>query len=94
LAGVLPGTMATAGGIVVALLLMAAFVAYERRFLLQGLLRQQDTPTWLVLIWVPVLFIAGSGLAYPHLSVATMSSTQDPEEGRRATACDARRCHD
>jgi MFS family permease len=181
LAGVLPGTMAMAGGVVVALLLVAAFVAYERRselrvfprttyqagsplkwiyltlgllafgvavesfvplfgqqlgglpplaaglfgaaislgwsltqlgsssatrertvgrlriigplllasgFLLQGLLQREEAPIWLVVIWVPVLFVAGSGigLAYPHLSVAAMSSTQDPEEGGRAAA--------
>ncbi|WP_214316515.1 MFS transporter [Nonomuraea sediminis] len=54
----------------------------------QGLLQREDTPMWLVLVWVPVLFVAGAGigLAYPHLSVAAMSSTQDPEEGGRAAA--------
>ncbi|MEO3795875.1 MFS transporter [Nonomuraea sp. B10E15] len=57
-------------------------------FLVQGLLQRQDAPLWLVLVWVPVLFIAGAGvgLAYPHLSVAVMSSTQDPGEGERAAA--------
>ncbi|MEU0568896.1 MFS transporter [Nonomuraea sp. NPDC005983] len=56
--------------------------------LVQGLLQREDTPIWLVLVWVPVLFVAGAGigLAYPHLSVAAMSSTQDPEEGGRAAA--------
>ncbi|MFI7047987.1 MFS transporter [Streptosporangium sandarakinum] len=54
----------------------------------QGLLQRADTPIWLVLVWVPVLFVAGAGigLAYPHLSVAAMSSTSDPEEGGRAAA--------
>ncbi|MGV9779514.1 MFS transporter [Streptosporangium sp. NPDC003464] len=54
----------------------------------QGLLQREDTPIWLVLVWVPVLFVAGAGigLAYPHLSVAAMSSTSDPEEGGRAAA--------
>ncbi|GAA3206026.1 MFS transporter [Nonomuraea helvata] len=54
----------------------------------QGLLQREDTPIWLVAIWVPTLFVAGSGigLAYPHLSVAAMSSTQDPGEGQRAAA--------
>lgn len=28
-------------------------------FLVQGLPQRQDTPVWLVLCWVPVLFIAG-----------------------------------
>ncbi|MDF2705474.1 MAG: transport transrane protein [Nonomuraea muscovyensis] len=56
--------------------------------LVQGLLQREDTPIWLVVVWVPVLFAAGSGigLAYPHLSVAAMSSTSDPEEGGRAAA--------
>ncbi|MEV0353357.1 MFS transporter [Nonomuraea sp. NPDC050680] len=56
--------------------------------LLQGVLQRADTPIWLVLVWVPVLFVAGAGigLAYPHLSVAAMSSTSDPEEGGRAAA--------
>ncbi len=176
LAGVLPGTAAMAAGVVVALLLVAGFVAYERRserrvfprttyragsplkwvyltiglltfgvavesfvplfaqqlgglpplaaglfgaavslgwsltqlgsasatgrravrrlcvlgplvlalgFLVQGLLQREAAPGWLVLAWLPVLFVAGAGigLAYPHLSVAAMSSTRDPAEG-------------
>ncbi|MFC4014975.1 MFS transporter [Nonomuraea purpurea] len=56
--------------------------------LVQGLLQRADTPIWLVAVWVPVLFVAGAGvgLAYPHLAVAAMASTEDPEEGRRAAA--------
>ncbi|MET7462952.1 MFS transporter [Nonomuraea sp. NPDC005501] len=56
--------------------------------LVQGLLQRENTPILLVIVWVPVLFAAGAGigLAYPHLSVAAMSSTQDPEEGGRAAA--------
>lgn len=56
--------------------------------LVQGLLQRQETPLWLVAVWVPVLFVAGAGigLAYPHLSVAAMSRTRDPEEGRQAAA--------
>ncbi|MGR6919244.1 MFS transporter [[Actinomadura] parvosata] len=56
--------------------------------LLQGLLQRTEAPVWLVLVWVPVLFAAGAGigLAYPHLSVAAMASTRDPEEGGRAAA--------
>ncbi|MEU7003018.1 MFS transporter [Nonomuraea sp. NPDC046570] len=57
-------------------------------FLLQGLLQRDDTPIWLVLVWALVLFVAGSGIgvAYPHLSVAAMTSTRDPEEGKQAAA--------
>ncbi|MEV4173093.1 MFS transporter [Nonomuraea sp. NPDC049709] len=56
--------------------------------IVHGLLQREDTPVWLVIVWVPVLFAAGAGigLAYPHLSVAAMSSTRDPEEGHRAAA--------
>ncbi|MFG6201264.1 hypothetical protein [Nonomuraea sp. JJY05] len=54
----------------------------------QGLLQREQAPLWLVAVWVPVLLVAGAGigLAYPHLSVAAMSSTRDPEEGGRAAA--------
>jgi hypothetical protein len=57
-------------------------------FLVQGLLQRDDAPGWLVLVWVPVLFVAGAGIgvAYPHLSVAAMASTRDPAEGRQAAA--------
>ncbi|WP_067966033.1 MFS transporter [Nocardiopsis trehalosi] len=53
-----------------------------------ALLQRADPPAWLVLAWVPALLAAGAGigLAYPHLSVAAMSSTRDPGEGRRAAA--------
>ncbi|MEV0614690.1 MFS transporter [Nonomuraea sp. NPDC050404] len=63
-------------------LLLAAGLA------VQGLLQAENAPIWLVIAWVPVLYVAGAGigLAYPHLSVAAMSSTQDPEEGGRAAA--------
>lgn len=56
--------------------------------LLYGVM-QTETPTGgLILAWVPVLFLAGAGIgvAYPHLSVAAMSSTPDADEGRRAAA--------
>ncbi|MEU8780312.1 MFS transporter [Streptomyces sp. NPDC048637] len=57
-------------------------------FLVQGLLQRENAPTWWVVIWVPVLCIAGSGIgiAYPHLSVAAMAAGADPEEGRLAAA--------
>ncbi|WP_433269058.1 MFS transporter [Actinosynnema sp. CS-041913] len=57
-------------------------------FLVQGLLQRESAPILLVLAWLPVLFVAGAGigLAYPHLSVAAMGSTADPEEGKQAAA--------
>ncbi|WP_283136721.1 MFS transporter [Rhizohabitans arisaemae] len=57
-------------------------------FLVLGLIQRENPPIWLVAVWVPVLFAAGSGIgiAYPHLSVAAMSAAPDPEEGRQAAA--------
>ncbi|MFD8936108.1 MFS transporter [Streptomyces sp. NPDC059578] len=53
-----------------------------------ALLQRADAPLWLVALWVPVLWAAGAGIgiAYPHLSVAAMASTDDPAEGARAAA--------
>jgi MFS family permease len=50
-----------------------------------GLLQQDSAPIWLVLTWVPVLFVAGCGIgvAYPHLSVAAMA---DGEQAAAAVA--------
>ncbi|MBP2323255.1 MFS family permease [Kibdelosporangium banguiense] len=47
-------------------------------FLILGLLQREDAPLWLVITWVPVLFLAGCGIgvAYPHLSVAAMADGQ------------------
>ncbi|WP_157245055.1 MFS transporter [Nonomuraea typhae] len=57
-------------------------------FLVLGLLQRQEAPLWLVIVWALMMIAAGSGvgLAYPHLAVAAMASTRDPEEGRRAAA--------
>ncbi|GII93956.1 MFS transporter [Sinosporangium siamense] len=57
-------------------------------FLALALMQREDPPVWLVAAWVPALLIAGAGigLAYPHLSVAAMSATADPEEGRASAA--------
>lgn len=48
----------------------------------------ESTPLPVVLAWLPVLLVggAGIGIAMPHLAVAAMTSTEDPEEGRRAAA--------
>ncbi|GAA0951604.1 MFS transporter [Nonomuraea longicatena] len=53
-----------------------------------ALLVREPTPLALLPGWVVALLVAGAGvgLAYPHLSVAAMSSTADPDEGRRAAA--------
>jgi MFS family permease len=50
-----------------------------------GLLQQGSAPIWLVITWVPVLFMAGCGIgiAYPHLSVAAMA---DGEQAAAAVA--------
>ncbi|WP_176580406.1 MFS transporter [Nocardia jejuensis] len=63
------------------LLLTGGLVAY-------ALLQSDGAPGPLVIVWALVLFVAGAGigLAFPHLSVAAMSSTTDPAEGAKAAA--------
>ncbi|WP_431923974.1 MFS transporter [Nonomuraea jabiensis] len=82
------GSSSVTGGRAVRRLRVLGPVLLAAGLLVQGLLQREETPLWLVAVWVPVLFVAGAGigLAYPHLSVAAMSSTRDPEEGRRAAA--------
>ncbi|MER6008969.1 hypothetical protein ABT120_61300 [Nonomuraea angiospora] len=82
------GSASVTGGRAVRRLRVLGPVLLAAGLLVQGLLQREETPLWLVAVWVPVLFAAGAGigLAYPHLSVAAMSSTGDPEEGRRAAA--------
>jgi MFS family permease len=57
-------------------------------FAVLALLQHQNASTLLVIAWLPVLLVggAGIGIVMPHLSVAAMSSTTDPEEGRQAAA--------
>lgn len=63
------------------LMLTGGLIAY-------GLLQTDEASAALVIAWAIVLFIAGMGigLAFPHLSVAAMSSTDDPAEGAKAAA--------
>ncbi len=63
------------------LLLTGGLLAY-------GLLQADAAPGGVVIAWAVVLFVAGTGigLAFPHLSVAAMSSTDDPAEGAQAAA--------
>ncbi|MFF2806885.1 MFS transporter [Streptomyces sp. NPDC058000] len=53
-----------------------------------ALLQHRDAPPLLVIAWLPLLLLAGTGigLAMPHLSVAAMASTPDKEEGEKAAA--------
>ncbi|KUJ69839.1 multidrug transporter [Streptomyces albus subsp. albus] len=53
-----------------------------------AVLQHRDAPLALVIAWLPVLLLAGTGigLAMPHLSVAAMASTSDEEEGEKAAA--------
>ena len=50
---------------------------------------QQADVGWIAVVWVVGLLLAGAGvgLAFPHLSVAAMRSTDDPIEGSKAAAC-------
>ncbi|MEV6072634.1 MFS transporter [Nocardia sp. NPDC052001] len=63
------------------LLLTGGLIAY-------GLLQTDGASTPRMIIWAVALFLAGAGigLAFPHLSVAAMSSTDDPAEGAKAAA--------
>ena len=47
-----------------------------------------DADGWRVLAWAAALFAAGCGIgvAFPHLSVAALRSTDDPAEGAKAAA--------
>ena len=48
----------------------------------------EDAGPWLVATWAAALFAAGAGIgmAFPHLSVAAMRSTEDPVAGAQAAA--------
>ncbi|MEV6769650.1 MFS transporter [Nocardia sp. NPDC051030] len=63
------------------LMLTGGLIAY-------GLLQSDNASGILMIGWALVLFLAGTGigLAFPHLSVAAMSSTDDPAEGAKAAA--------
>ncbi|TCO54739.1 MFS transporter [Actinocrispum wychmicini] len=56
--------------------------------LLAGLLQQDNASPWLVVAWFLALVVAGSGIgvAFPHLMVAAMHVTSDPDEARKASA--------
>ncbi|MDX3006128.1 MFS transporter [Kribbella solani] len=62
-------------------LLTVGLVAY-------GLLQANNASAVLVVAWAASLFVggAGIGLAFPHLSVAALSSSDDPGEGAKAAA--------
>ncbi|PJJ06359.1 MFS transporter [Streptomyces sp. 2333.5] len=53
-----------------------------------ALLQHRHASLPLVLAWLPLLLLAGTGigLAMPHLSVAAMASTPDKKEGEKAAA--------
>ncbi|MFF3767329.1 MFS transporter [Streptomyces sp. NPDC001922] len=53
-----------------------------------ALLQYRGASLLVVIVWLPVLLIAGAGigLAMPHLSVAAMASTTDKQEGEKAAA--------
>ncbi|MBF6203802.1 MFS transporter [Streptomyces gardneri] len=57
-------------------------------FLGLALLQRSHVSLPMILAWLPLLFLAGAGIgiAWPHLSVAAMTSAPDPEEGQKAAA--------
>ncbi|MFF7989443.1 hypothetical protein ACFZDG_06575, partial [Kitasatospora xanthocidica] len=63
------------------LVLVGGLLAY-------GLLQTDHASGPRVVLWAVALFVAGTGigLAFPHLSVAAMRSSDDPAEGGKAAA--------
>lgn len=57
-------------------------------FLGLALLQRSQVSLPMVLAWLPLLFLAGAGIgiAWPHLSVAAMTSAPDPKEGQKGAA--------
>jgi MFS family permease len=53
-----------------------------------GAFQQNDAGTWLVVVWLVGLVVAGAGigLAFPHVVVAVMGSSPDPAEASKASA--------
>jgi MFS family permease len=53
-----------------------------------ALLQREDASLYVIAVWLFLLLVggAGIGLAMPHLSVAAMTSSSDPDEGRKAAA--------
>ncbi|WP_037303114.1 MFS transporter [Amycolatopsis orientalis] len=69
-------------------LLLAGPACLAAAFALLGLMQTGQPPLPLVLAWLPVLLVGGSGIgiAMPHLSVAAMTSAPDDEAGKAAGA--------
>jgi MFS family permease len=99
-AGIL-GAMVSAGWVAAQLLIVSVENQALQRFALRtgplllasglvvyGLLLAVDPTALSTALWFVVLFLAGVGIgvAYPLLSVAAMSSSTDPSEGRKAAA--------
>lgn len=63
-------------------------IALATGLLLTAVLQHEQAGVGAVALWVIGLGIAGTGIgiAFPHLLVAAMESTDDPEEGGKAAA--------
>lgn len=69
-------------------LVVAGPACLAAAFALLGLLQSEQPSLPVVLAWLPVLFLGGTGIgiAMPHLSVAAMTSAPDGEGGQAAAA--------
>jgi len=100
LAGAL-GAVLSAGWVIAQMLVVSVEDAARRRLAIRagpvllasglaayGLLQTNEAAMPSIVLWFVALFVAGlgTGIAYPFLSVAAMSSSPDPAEGRKAAA--------
>lgn len=95
------GAIISAGWVIAQMLVVSVDDDAKRRFAIRlgpvmlavglvtyGFLQVAEPGTWSLVLWFFALFFAGVGIgiAHPFLSVAAMSSSRDPGEGRRAAA--------
>jgi len=86
-AGELPSASA-ARAVTIRRIIIAGPVVVGVGLLLAAVTVRAEPGGWLLAVWVLAFLItgAGTGIAWPHLSTAAMSSVADPAEGNKASA--------
>src|SRR5882757_435386 len=86
-AGELPSASA-ARAVTIRRIIIAGPVVVGVGLLLAAVTVRAEPGGWLLAVWVLAFLItgAGTGIAWPHLSTAAMSSVSDPSEGNKASA--------
>ena len=86
-AGELPSASA-ARAVTIRRIIIAGPVVVGVGLLLAAVTVRAEPGGWLLAVWVLAFLItgAGTGIAWPHLSTAAMSSVSDPAEGNKASA--------